>query len=135
MKLTTFSNFFNLSVVAATILDIRQQCSEDDCYRSVWGNGGLVRIVRAAQDCEDYLTTSVIWNPMYVTPPEIYATRTDGLFQHHSHSHYKDYLDYDDAMSSHRGAHHDKNRGVFYYGGGEQTCDPSSSTDGLVYDN
>ncbi|KAA8623288.1 hypothetical protein Ptr902_04991 [Pyrenophora tritici-repentis] len=64
MKLTTFATLLNISVVSAITLNARQQCSEDDCYRSVWGDGGLARVVRAAQDCEDYLTTSVIWNPM-----------------------------------------------------------------------
>jgi len=53
------------SIVIASALDPRQQqCNEDGCYRAVWGDGSVPRVVRAAEDCEDYLTTSIIWYPV-----------------------------------------------------------------------
>jgi hypothetical protein len=66
MKLSTLATFSSLSLGLAAVLDTRQECSEDDCYRAIWGNGGLPRIIQAGQDCEDFLTTSVIWNPMLI---------------------------------------------------------------------
>jgi hypothetical protein len=66
MKLSTLATFSSLSLGFSVVLDTRQECSEDDCYRAIWGNGGLPRIIQAGQDCEDFLTTSVIWNPMLV---------------------------------------------------------------------
>jgi len=66
MKLSTFATFLSLSVALATVLDTRQQCNEDDCFRAVFGSGGFGQIIRAGEDCDDFLTTSVIWYPMFV---------------------------------------------------------------------
>jgi len=67
MKLSTFATFLSLSVALAAVLDTRQQCNEDDCFRAVFGNGGFGQIIRAGEDCDDFLTTSVIWYPMFVS--------------------------------------------------------------------
>ncbi|KAB2109663.1 hypothetical protein AG0111_0g1868 [Alternaria gaisen] len=64
MKFSTFVTFISLSVVLATVLDTRQECFQDNCYRAVWSDGGLSRTIQAGQDCKDFLTTSVIWNPI-----------------------------------------------------------------------
>ena len=66
MKFSTFATLTSLSVVLAAVLDTRQACFEDNCYRAVWRDGGLPRMIQAGQDCQDFLTTSVIWNPMFV---------------------------------------------------------------------
>jgi hypothetical protein len=66
MNFSTFVTFTSLSVVLAAVLDTRQECLQDNCYRAVWGDGGLSRTIQAGQDCKDFLTTSVIWNPMFV---------------------------------------------------------------------
>lgn len=64
MKLPTFVTLFSLSTAVTAVLEARQQCSEDSCYRAVYGEGAFSRVVQGVQDCEDYLTTSVIWHPM-----------------------------------------------------------------------
>ncbi|RYO41176.1 hypothetical protein AA0111_g1096 [Alternaria arborescens] len=64
MKFSTFATLISLSVVFAAVLDTRQECSQNDCYRAVWRDGGLPRTIQAGQDCKDFLTTSVIWNPI-----------------------------------------------------------------------
>lgn len=67
MKLSTFATPFALSTALAAVLEPRQQCSSSDaCYSAVFGGGDFLRVVQAVEDCEDFLTTSVIWHPMYV---------------------------------------------------------------------
>ncbi|EOA91970.1 hypothetical protein ACJQWK_03474 [Exserohilum turcicum] len=58
MKLPTFVTLFSLSTAVTAVLEARQQCSEDSCYRAVYGEGAFSRVVQGVQDCEDYLTTS-----------------------------------------------------------------------------
>jgi hypothetical protein len=74
MKLSIFTTLLSLPLSLAAVLDTRQQCNEDNCYRAIWGEGGLARIIRAGQDCEDFLTTSIIWNPMFVASSSFQST-------------------------------------------------------------
>lgn len=70
MKLSTFATLLALSTALAAVLEPRQQCSTSDaCYSAVFGDGSMSGVVRAVEDCEDFLTTSVIWHPMYVNAP------------------------------------------------------------------
>ncbi|EUC45858.1 hypothetical protein COCMIDRAFT_94368 [Bipolaris oryzae ATCC 44560] len=84
MKLSTFATLFALSTALAAVLEPRQQCSMSDaCYSAVFGDGSFSRVVQAVEDCEDFLTTSVIWHPMYVNAPlgDVYlGTRTDHVY-------------------------------------------------------
>ncbi|RYN74919.1 hypothetical protein AA0117_g6786 [Alternaria alternata] len=86
MKFSTFATLISLSVVLAAVLDTRQECSQNDCYRAVWRDGGLPRMIQAGQDCQDFLTTSVIWNPMFI--------------KHHPYGHYSNNLYHDDTVLS-----------------------------------
>ncbi|KAH7383225.1 hypothetical protein BKA66DRAFT_570263 [Pyrenochaeta sp. MPI-SDFR-AT-0127] len=65
MMLSAFFILYWSSIVTAGVLDVRQlQCSEDDCYRAVWGDQSLPRVVEAVTDCQSYLTTTVIVHPI-----------------------------------------------------------------------
>jgi hypothetical protein len=86
MKLSTLTTLFALSTAsaaaaAAAVLDARQQCfSSDACYSAVFGDGSMSRVVQAVADCEDFLTTSVIWHPVYVKDAHIHNFLEDNCF-------------------------------------------------------
>lgn len=68
MKLSTFGTLFALATASVAVPDVRQQqCSaEDACYSAVYGDGSFSHMVQAVRGCENFLTTSVFWYPMYV---------------------------------------------------------------------
>lgn len=64
MRLCTIIVALAFNIALATNLGLRQSCNEDNCFRAVWGDGNRREIIRAAKDCEKYLTTTVIVYPV-----------------------------------------------------------------------
>ena len=66
MKLLAIAPLFGLALAAAANLVGRQvSCSEDNCYRAVWGlDRGILHIRSAVIDCQSWLITTVRIHPV-----------------------------------------------------------------------
>ncbi|KAF2793880.1 hypothetical protein K505DRAFT_337428 [Melanomma pulvis-pyrius CBS 109.77] len=71
MKLSSFFALLFASLSIATILEERQDCNEDDCLRAVNGTRrGPSHPATGTSHCIDYLTTTVLVDPVITTTTE-----------------------------------------------------------------
>lgn len=67
MKLSTFVLLNSTLAVAANLAARQVPCSEDNCFRAVWGTSdGPDHPLTALRDCLSRLTTTVAVFPMWV---------------------------------------------------------------------
>ncbi len=64
MNFPIFATLFFSSLIAGSILDIRQDdCVEDQCFLAIWGDLDLSLALKAFTDCQSYVTTSFVVFP------------------------------------------------------------------------